>query len=148
MKIILLQDVAKVGKKYDVKNVSDGHALNMLIPRGFAVVATPAAVKKVDKLKSEDTAHKKVQEDLLLMNLKSIDGVTLEMSEKANDKGHLFAGVHKEEIIAAMNAQKQINLLPEFIMLDKPIKEVGDHSVEIKIKDKKATLKLSIKPIA
>ncbi len=144
MKIILLQDVEKVGKKYDIKNVSDGHALNLLIPRGLAEVATAAALKKVEKLKSEDIDHKKVQEDLLLMNLKAIEGVTLEILEKANDKGHLFAGVHKPEIIAHMKNDKHIDLLPEFIVLDKPIKEVGEHTVEIKVKDKKAMLKLVI----
>jgi large subunit ribosomal protein L9 len=85
-----------------------------------------------------------VQEDLLLMNLKAIEGVTLEISEKANEKGHLFAGVHKEEIIAHMKKDKHIDLLPDFIVLEKPIKEVGEHSVEIKVKDKSAKLKLVI----
>src|SRR3989344_7519593 len=127
MKIILLHDVQKVGKKYDIKNVSDGHALNLLIPKGLAEVATPIALKKVEKLKMEDTAHKKIQEDLLLMNLKAIEGVTLEIKEKANEKGHLFAGVHKAEIIAHMRDDKHINLLEDFIVLEKPIKEVGEH---------------------
>lgn len=146
MKIILLKDVAKVGKKYDVKNVSDGHALNLLIPKGLAINADVAALKRVEKLKAEDTAHKKVQEDLLLMNLKAIEGVTLEIAEKANEKGHLFAGVHKEEIIAKMKSEKHIDLLPDFIVLDKPIKEVGEHRVEIRVKDKVAKLKLVITP--
>ena len=144
MKIILLQDIPKIGKKYDIKNVSDGYALNLLIPKGLAEVATPVALKKAEKLKMEEAGHKKVQEDLLLMNLKSIDGVTFEIKEKANEKGHLFAGVHKEEIIAHMKADKHIDLLPEFIVLDKPIKEVGEHTVEIKAKDKSAKLKLII----
>lgn len=144
MKIILLQDVAKIGRKYDVKNVSDGHALNLLIPKGLAQVATPDALKKVEKLKLEDAAHRKVQEDLLLMNLKAVESTTLEIKEKANDKGHLFAGVHKEEIISRMKSEKQIDLLPEFIELDKPIKEVGNHIVVIKVKDKSAKLKLTI----
>ncbi len=144
MKIILLHDVAKVGKKYDVKTVSDGYALNLLIPKGLAEVATPSVLKKVEQLKKEDTAHKKVQEDLLLMNLKAISGVTLEMAEKANEKGHLFAGVHKTEIIAKMKSEKHIDLLPDFIMLDKPIKEVGEHRVEIKVKDTSVKLKLVI----
>jgi len=144
MKIILLQDVAKVGKKYEVKNVSDGYALNLLIPKGVPVVANPAAVKRVEKLKLEDTAEAKVQEDLLLMNLKAVDGATLEMSEKANEKGHLFAGVHKNEVIAAMKTQKQIILLPEFIQLLQPIKEVGEHTVEIKVKDRSVKLKVVI----
>jgi large subunit ribosomal protein L9 len=143
MKIILLQDVAKIGRKYDVKNVSDGHALNLLIPKGLAQVATAEALKRVEKLKAEDVANKKIQEDLLLKNLKAVESVTLEIKEKANDKGHLFAGVHKEEIIAKMK-EKQIELLPEFIELEKPIKEVGDHIVVIKVKDKSAKLRLNI----
>jgi large subunit ribosomal protein L9 len=60
MRIILLHDIPKVGKKYDIKNVSDGHALNLLIPKGLAEVATPAAQKKVEKLKMEDTACRKI----------------------------------------------------------------------------------------
>jgi len=144
MKVILMHDIPKVGRKYDIKNVSDGHALNLLIPKGLAEVATASALKKVEKLKVEEAGHKKVQEDLLLMNLKAIEGLTLELSEKANEKGHLFAGVHKEEIIAHMKADKHIDLLPDFIVLDKPIKAVGEHTVEIKVKDKLAKLKLVI----
>lgn len=147
MKIILLHDVPKIGRKYDVKNVSDGHALNLLIPRGLAEAATPAALKRVEKLKAQDTAQKKVQEDLLLMNLKAVEGATLEVSLKANEKGHLFAGVHKAEIIARMKADKHIDLLPDFIILDKPIKEIGEHTVVIKAGDKTAKLKLNIKAV-
>ena len=145
MKIILLQDIQKVGKKSDVKNVSDGHALNLLIPKGLAVVATQKELARVEKIKAGDTAHKNVQEELLMMNIKTIEGMTLEMKEKANDKGHLFAGIHKAEIMAAMKKEKQINLLPDFILLDKPIKEVGEFSIDIKVKDKSAKLKLVIK---
>lgn len=144
MKIILLKDVPKTGKKYDVKTVSDGFALNSLIPKGLAEVATPAALKRAEKMKSEDTAHKKVQEDLLLMNMKAIEGVTLEISEKANEKGHLFAGIHKGEIISVLKAKKSIDLLPDFIILEKPIKEVGEYEIEIKVSDKKAKLKVVV----
>ena len=136
--------MAKVGKKYDVKNVSDGHALNLLIPRGLAITADAGAMRRIEKLKAEDTAHKKVQEDLLLMNLKAVEGTTLEISEKANEKGHLFAGIHKTEIITRMKSDKHIDLLPDFIVLEKPIKEVGEHTVEIRVKDKTAKLKLVI----
>ena len=147
MKIILLHDIPKIGKKYDVKTVSDGHALNLLIPKGLAVVATPPALKNVEKLKAEDAGNKKVQEDLLVMNLKAIDGATLEISEKANEKGHLFASIHKEEIIKKVKEQKHVDLLPDFIVLDKPLKEVGEHAVEVKVKDKKAKFTVVIKAI-
>lgn len=145
MKIILLHDVAKIGKKYDTKNVSDGHALNLLIPKGLAVVATPSAIKSIEKIKAEDAGHKKVQEDLLLMNLKAVEGTQLEMTEKANEKGHLFAAIHKEAIIKRMKTEKQVDLLPEFIILDKPLKEVGEHEIEVKVKDKKAKFTIIIK---
>ncbi len=144
MKIILLKDILKIGRKYEIKNVSDGFAFNSLIPKGLAEVATASAVKRAEKMKSEDTTHKKVQEDLLLMNIKAIDGMTLEISERANEKGHLFAGIHKEEIIAKVREKKSIDLLPEFIMLKRPIKEVGEFEIEIKAQDKKAKLKLVV----
>lgn len=144
MKIILLHDVPKIGRKYDMKTVSDGHALNLLIPKGLAEIATPKAVARVEKLKSEDKTREKIQDDLISMNLKAIESVSLEMKEKANEKGHLFASIHKEEIIARVKAEKHIDLLPEFLMLEKPIKEVGKYVIDVKVKDKSAKLKLEV----
>lgn len=145
MKVILLRDIPKLGRKYEVKTVSDGYGLNLLIPKGLAETASPSAEKKAEKMKLAEASHKKVQEDLLFKNLKSVDGVTLELTEKTNEKGHLFAGIHKEEIVAKMKEQKQIDLLPEFILLDRPIKEVGEHEIEVKVKDKTAKLKVVVK---
>jgi len=53
MKVILNKDIPKVGKKYEVKNVADGHALNFLIPHGLAVAATAGALKKLEIIKSQ-----------------------------------------------------------------------------------------------
>jgi large subunit ribosomal protein L9 len=102
MKVILLKDVRKVGKKFETKDVADGYALNFLIPRKLAEASTPSSMKKVENLKSRDAAEKKVQEDLLKKNLASFNGVTIEMKENANEKGNLFKGIHKEEIIEAL----------------------------------------------
>lgn|SRR3989338_6983930 len=144
MKVILLQDVTKIGKKYEEKVVADGYAINFLIPKGLAEIATSSAVKKNQNLKAYSVVEKKIQDDLLSMNLKSIEGLTLEIKEKANEKGHLFAGIQKKEIVAKLKSEKRIDLLPEFIMLDKPIKEVGEYVIEIKVKDKTAMLKLVV----
>ena len=65
MKIILLKDTPKVGKKYDIKDISDGYALNLLIPKGFVEVATDKSIKRVSLEKSKDDVEKKIQEDLL-----------------------------------------------------------------------------------
>ncbi len=144
MKVILLKDVRKIGKKFEVKDVSDGYALNFLIPNKMAEVSTPQSLKKLEAHKATAAAERKIQEDLLMKNLKSLEGVSLTLTESANDKGHLFKGVHKEEIIAELKKQTQLDMAPEFIMLDKPIKEVGEHTIEVKVQDKTATFKLNI----
>ncbi|MFZ2522586.1 MAG: 50S ribosomal protein L9 [Minisyncoccia bacterium] len=147
MKIILLKDVPKVGKRYDVKDVSDGYALNLLIPRGLAQKATPDLIKKVEESKVKDLAQKKIQNDLLLKSLESIRSVTLEFKEKTNEKGHLFAGVTKEMIAEELMKQTKFNIDTESIKLDKPIKEVGEHKVPIEVLGKKSEFQVNISAI-
>ncbi len=144
MKVILLKDVKKVGRRFDVKDVADGYALNFLIPRKLAEISNASNAKKHATLKIQSDAEKKIQEDLLSKNLKSLDGITIELSEPANDKGSLFKGVHKEEIVAALKAQGHLDITPDYIVLEKPLKEVGEHSVEAKVQDKSATFKVVI----
>jgi len=147
MKIILLKDVRGLGKKYDIKEAKDGYVLNMLIPQGLAVHATDKNMKEVDIKKRTDLEHKKIQEDLLIMNLKELDGIKVEMSEKANAKGHLFAGIHKEQIIPEIKKQTRIDMLPEFLILEKPIKEVGEHEITVKVADKTVKFNLVVKAV-
>ncbi len=144
MKIILLKDVPKVGKKYDVKNVADGYAQNLLIPRGLAQVATESAVKKIEEQKANDMTQKKIEDELLVKNLEIIKNLTLNLKEKANEKGHLFAGVTKEMLTTEILKATRLNLDPGFIILDKPIKEVGEHKVTVEAMDKKAVFTLMI----
>src|SRR3989344_7880858 len=98
MKVILLKDDAKLGKKFDDKNVSDGHALNYLIPRGEVEHATDALIKKIDETKVQEKAkiEKALHESAEKMQALSKQGII--MSGKANEKGHLFAAIHKAEI--------------------------------------------------
>lgn len=145
MKIILLKDIQKVGKKYDVKEISDGYALNMLIPKGLAVAATGEVMKRIELEKARDEGEKKVQEELIAQNLKNLDGTTVTMTEKANEKGHLFAAVHKPEIVSAIEKQSKLQISAEHIVLDKPIKEVGAHEINVKAGKVSAKFTLDIK---
>lgn len=145
MKIILLKDVSKVGKKYDVKDISEGYAQNMLIPKGLAIAATADALKRVELEKSRDEGEKKIRQDLLLKNLNDLDGVIINMTEKANEKGHLFAGIHKAEIISAIEKQTRLVIDAEHIVLANPIKEIGKHTVSLKVGDKSVKFNLDIK---
>ncbi len=145
MQVILLKNVAKLGKKYDVKEVSDGYALNFLIPKGIAEPALGGAIKKLEDLKTKEEENRKIQEDLLSKNLHSLEGVVLEMEETANEQGHLFAGIHKEEIVVELERQTRLEILPEHIILEKPIKEVGEHEIEVSVQDASVKFKLSVK---
>ena len=131
MKVILLKDVPKLGRKFDVKDVSEGHAQNFLIPRGFVAPATDAAVKKLNEQKEKDGAEKKIQAELLLKSFGVLKETIIKISGRANDKGHLFAGIGKETLIAEILKQAHLNLDPETVILEKPIKEVGEHKVTV-----------------
>ena len=144
MKIILLKDIPKLGRRFDIKNVADGYALNMLIPRGLAQAATAQTVKNIEVLKLKDLAEKKIQGELLLKNLDSIKGLTLALKEKANDKGHLFAGVTKEMLASEIFKLSRLRLDNESIKLDKPIKEIGQHKVTVEAMDKKVEFVVNI----
>jgi large subunit ribosomal protein L9 len=144
MQVILLKDVRKIGKKFEVKSVANGYALNFLIPNKLAEASTASALKRAEQLKSKEVADQKIHEDQLTTNLKALEGSKIELKENANEKGHLFKGVNKEEIAEAIKKQLSLDFIPEYIVLEKPIKEVGDHTVEAKVQDKSAKFKLSI----
>jgi large subunit ribosomal protein L9 len=144
MKVILLKQVPNVGQKYDVKNVSDGYALNFLFPNQLAESATDSAVKRILNSKAKEDAEKAVREDLLVKNIQDLEGVRITVSEAANAKGHLFAGVHASELVAIIKEQTHLDVLPEHILLEKPIKEIGEHIVPVKVRDIEAKFTLVV----
>ncbi|OHA46533.1 MAG: 50S ribosomal protein L9 [Candidatus Taylorbacteria bacterium RIFOXYD2_FULL_36_9] len=145
MKIILLKDVKKIGKKYEVKNVADGYALNMLIPNGLAIPATTGNVNMIEVKKKGDLFITAKNDAELQKALAEMKDITIEMTGKVNDKGHLFAGIHKEEIIEAVKKQKGVNITADHLLLDKPIKEVGEHVITVKVGDREVAFKLVVK---
>lgn len=147
MKVIFLSDVQKVGKKHDVKEVNDGYAMNFLLPRKLAVMATPKAVAELELRKKEIAIEREVQDSLLNKNLEEIKGKTITIKGKANDKGHLFSAIHKKEIVEAMKTQNHADIGEEFIILEKPIKEIGEFEIPISIKGKKSLFKLVVEKI-
>lgn len=147
MKVILLKDVPNVGKKYEVKDVSDGYAINYLIVRKLAEVATPGAIKNIELRRKQGVQKQELDKNLLAKTLESLKGVKITLSEKANEKGHLFAQVHREEVVAALKDQKGIELDAEMVDMEHPIKEAGEHKISIKIDKKTAEINLEILPI-
>ena len=147
MKVIFLKDVPRVRKRHDIKEVPDGYAMNFLIPRGLAQTATPKAVAELELRKKEVVIEREVQETLLLKNLEEIKGKIVMMKSKANDKGHLFSAIHKKEIIEELKRQQNANIDEDFIVLEKPIKEIGEFEIPIEVKHQKSFFKLVVEKI-
>ncbi len=144
MKVILLKEVPKLGHKYDIKDVSDGHALNFLIPRGLVEAATPQSIQKIEQMKSKEGAEKKIQAELLVKSLDALRAATVTIKGKANEKGHLFAGIGKETLIEEIFKQTHLNLDPETVVLEKPLKTVGEHKVTVEALGKRAEVTVII----
>ncbi|MDD5721331.1 MAG: 50S ribosomal protein L9 [Candidatus Pacebacteria bacterium] len=144
MKVIFLKDVPRVGKKYVIKDVNDGYALNFLIPRKLAEMATPNAIAQLEKKMKNIRIERETQESLLLKNLEEIKGKIVTIKSKADEKGHLFSGIKNKEIIKEMKAQHGAEISEESIVLEKPIKEIGEFEIPISVKDKKSYFKLKV----
>ena len=144
MKVILLKDVSKIGKKYEVKDVADGHALNFLIPQKSAEAATPGALKRLETKKAEEAVLRAKEEQVLSKNLKEIDGKSIELKRKVNEKGHLFAALHENEVAELIKEKLNVPVSGSYIVFEKPIKESGEHTISVKVGTNTATFKLMV----
>jgi large subunit ribosomal protein L9 len=147
MQVILLKDIPKIGQKNDIKNVSDGYAMNFLFKNGLAELATPKKIKNLEKVKLNQETKNKIHQDLLIKNMRSLNGARVKMEEKANEKGHLFKGIHIEEIALELKKQDHIDLKPEYIKLEHPVKETGEFDITAKVGDTKAVFKLVVSSV-
>ncbi|MGB2580383.1 MAG: 50S ribosomal protein L9 [Minisyncoccia bacterium] len=138
MKIVFLKDVPRVGKKYEVKEVADGYGRHLVI-QGIAEPATKEVLARIQSKMATDATLKKVHTELLMKNLELLSGVTIMLRGKANDKGHLFASIHKEEILAELKRSAHVDMHPDYVVLDRPLKEVGVYQIPVVIEKNRVT---------
>ena len=134
MKVIFLSDVRNVGKKYEVKDVSDGYARNFLFPNKLAEPATDVAIKKLESMKAE---HEKEDNELharLEALARKINETKLQFDVKTDRSGAVFGSVNKETILKALREHKLIGTERIDIDLKYPIKDLGEHIVDIDLK--------------
>src|SRR6187551_2975727 len=99
MKVILIKDIPKIGKRHDVKEISDGYAVNFLFPKKLAEPATPKRMAEIAKMKQNVEIQKEIRDDLLIKNLNALKDVTISLKKKTNESGHLFSGIQKAELV-------------------------------------------------
>ncbi len=144
MRILLLEDVDKLGYLGDVVDVKDGYARNYLIPYGFATIPTEGAVKSIAEEKEKRAQQRLEERKRMEQAAENVEGAEAVISAKANEQGHLFGSVTEKMI--ADNLRKQgFQVADEIVQLPSHIKEVGEHEVALKFaQDITANVKVTV----
>lgn len=145
MKVILLKNVKSIGKQHDVKNVPDGYAANFLFPQGLAEPATDKRIAQISQKIASEKGLNEVRQSLAKKNLAEISKSNIILVARANAKGHLFSAIAPKEVCEAMQNQNSINLSPEQISFNEPIKTLGIFEVIVQAEEGKTAIKVEVK---
>jgi large subunit ribosomal protein L9 len=131
MKILLCEDITKLGWLGDVVEVNTGYARNYLLPQGLAKVANDASIRAIAEEKAK-RAEQRINDGRRLENAaKAVEGAEAVVAAKANEQGHLFGSVTERQIAANLRAQG-FEVADDIVQLPEHIKEVGTHAVTLK----------------
>ena len=144
MKIILLDDVNKVGRRGDVRDVSDGYARNFLIPKKLALSASAGNLKNLDHIKKQqESKAERIKGDAQGLQQR-IEALTFEERRQASEEGKLFGSVTSQHIADFLD-RHGVKLERRRIHLDEPIKTLGETMVPVRLHaDITAQLKVSV----
>lgn len=133
MQVILLEDIKGVGKKGQLIEASAGHARNFLLPKKLAVEANKENLNKLEAKRKSDES-KRVHELEAAIALKAqLEQTPIRISVKTGEGGKIFGSVTNKEISAAVEEQTKIAIDKKKIILDAPIKTLGEHTVDVKL---------------
>jgi len=132
MKVILLKDVEKIGKQFDVKEVKDGYARNFLINKGLAKPATEEALKWLEVQK--EIQGKKAEDELKKAQelASTVDDMELTIPVKVGEEGQLFESISAQKISDKLK-EMGFDVKKGQIELSEPIKELGEFPIKIKL---------------
>ncbi len=133
MKIILQQDVNKLGKKGDVLEVSEGYARNFLMPKKYAIEATPHNLNAVNQHKSSVERKKKQAADEARLLAAQLGKIELTIPVKVGDNGKLFGSIGGKDISEHLAAQHNVEIDRRKIEIQGEIKGPGDYDVLLRV---------------
>lgn len=132
MKVILKKRIPKLGEEWDTVTVKAGYAQNFLFPQKLADPATPALIKKAEKVQADRI--KKVEE--IVKDAKEIaeklKGIELSFRKKAKDE-KLYGSITEKEIIEALAKEHKVEVSKDMINIKEPIKTIGEHKVSLNL---------------
>ncbi len=133
MRVLLTQDVDKLGRAGEIKMVSGGYGRNYLLPKGMAVMATPGLVKQAEERlaaqKRKQAAARTASEALAAR----LNGVTLRFEERVGELDRLYGSVTNADVATKLHDQFGIEIDRRKIDLEDPIKRIGNYPVKVQI---------------
>lgn len=131
MKVVLLQDVKKMGRKGDVVEVSDGYGRNVLIRKGLGVEGTKANLNTAAQRQESKVFKDKVAADEAVIMAAQLKKVKVVIKVQCGDDGRIFGSVTGKDISEALEKQYKFKLEKKNIRLKSPIKTLGEYDVEV-----------------
>jgi large subunit ribosomal protein L9 len=133
MKIILTEDVPKLGSAGTVQDVAPGYARNYLIPRGMATIATKGSIKQVEERQAAEARRIAKQEQELQGLADRIQGLRVQIEARVGEQGRLFGSVTAADVAEKLGEQLGEEIDRRKVDLDEPIRTVGEHPVTIRL---------------
>jgi len=132
MKVILLRDIKKLGKKFEVKEVSPGYARNLLIPNGYAILADKQSLKRLESQKNIEMKKTEERQKENEKMIKELEGKEIKIDTKIGEKGQLFETINEQKIADKL---KEMGFAVEKsnIEINEPIKCQGEYLVKLKL---------------
>ncbi len=132
IKVILRSDLAGVGKRGDIVEVSDGHARNYLLPKGLAITASEGAVNQAKAMRRARDLRDAADRESAQTVATALVARTITIPAKAGAEGKLFGSVTTGDIAQAIQSQANISIDRKKLHVE-PIKSLGSYSVAVKL---------------
>jgi large subunit ribosomal protein L9 len=135
VKVILANDVEKLGHKGDIVTVADGYARNYLVPKGLAMLASKGALKQAEVMQRSRAEKVRKEKEAAAARVASLGASPVYISARAGEGGRLFGSVTKSDVARAIAEQLNEQIDRHMIRLDDPIRRLGSHEVEVHLHD-------------
>lgn len=131
MKVVLLQDIEKLGKKFEVKEVKDGYARNFLLPKGLVKIATEEVLEWANLQK--ETVEYKAEENLKEIQevASKMEGLEVVIPTKVGEKSELYEKITPQKISDKLK-EMGFKIKKDQILLENPLEEIGEFPIKIK----------------
>lgn len=145
MKVILLDNVSSLGKKFDIVSVKDGYALNFLFPKKLAKPATEAVMNEIEVRRKKEMIKQdelRAFEREVASKIESLQHIVLR--RKTSSKDHLFAAVTEKDIVEELTVLAHVELSPHNVDMKEHIKTLGEHKILIILGETKVPLTVQV----